>query len=322
MMDVVFFPFSHVDENQKNTLAAFFSHFWFLPLAADLNEDSQMKPLVEKNMATPVFTSSSDMGRVAPQVSAWLDWAALHQGNERNLKTLIRDNPYFTDGSGTAAIQSELRARMNKDTTDTEKKPKTVDPLLFLQIAKITDAKNEAIDLALAGVEKKQGSLFSQLRGDPDPVLPDTHGKVLRDPGEIMTLERMSAWAACARQEKRFQRQGSMVLVTTSSAVFEKLAAISTRVTNALDIDSIKVHEDGCKNKSRWQDRVLGILERLAAGPFAVDVKQIQTDLNTARDGCRLRGRIQAGVFSGVKLEKQLNLPAGQLVVCRVAVKT
>jgi hypothetical protein len=320
-MDVLFFPFSHVDDIQRDTLAAFFSHFWFVPLTSDLDQDPHMVPLVETQAASPVFTPDDRLKQVLPRVAAWLDWAALHQGNERNLKTLIRDNPYFTEDASPFAIQSELRARIRQGVPDTGPDPVKSDPMLFLAIARITDQRNEAVGRDLARLEKKRAALFSRLRGDMEQVPAGSLEEPVSDPGEAMTRQRIGSWSACARELALFQIPAPRVLATTSPAVYDMVAANATRVINALDIDAVKLHEDGCVNRPGSQRQVLGLLERLMSHPLSVTLDQARMALATDRDGCRLTGRIQAGVFEGPDLEKNLNLPPGPLVVCQVTLK-
>ncbi|MFU8769275.1 MAG: hypothetical protein ACNA7H_06015 [Desulfotignum sp.] len=315
-MQVVFFPFSHVDCHQQNTLAAFFSRFVFLPAAPDLKNDPAMVPWVEKQAALPVFTPENRCKAVASRVRSWLDWAALHQGNEQNLKALFRDTPYLLDGSGTAAIQSELRGRITQNDPPPVSAPPPVDPLLFVTIAKITDAENEAVDRDLAGLEKKQAALFSGLLGDASP-LAGRGAQNLRDPGAVMTRERIRAWAACAREHALFDGPDPLLLATTSDAVFDRVVAEAAQVINALDINNIKVHEGNCGNRPGWQQQVLAQLQALAAGPGSKDPDPFWAGPD---DSCRMSGQIQARVVSGPDLEKNLNLPQGPVTVCRVAV--
>jgi hypothetical protein len=318
-MNVVFFPFSHVDETQRTTLTAFFSPFIFLPLAPDLTQSPAMAPLVENRTAVPVFTSRPRLDEVASRVNAWMDWAALHQGNEHNLKNLIQDTPYLTDHLGPAPIQSEIRARLAGSSPKPADNRIHTDPLLFSIIARLTDAQNEAIDQALTDLETKQAFLFAQLRGDSEPRRPENAGSSGRDPGEIMTRERIRAWAACAMEENLFSRQAPLILVTTSAAVFEQVAANAAEVINALDIDDIKVHEDGCDQQPVWRKQVLSLFDTLADG--SVDGIRAQTMLSRMDDACHRTGRIQVQTVEGPDLEKQLNLPGRQLRVCRVSLK-
>lgn len=318
-MKVVFFPFSHVDETQRATLTAFFSQFIFLPLSADLTKSPNMVPLVENETAVPVFTSGPRLDAVASRVNAWVNWAALHQGNENNLKAQLRDHPYLTDHLGPAPIQSELRSRMAGTFHDSRENQKQADPLLFSIIARLTDAENEAIDLAMSELEKKRTTLFFQLRGDAKPLDSDGNRPSHRDPGAVMTRERIRSWAACAREENLFSKQAPLMLATTSAAVFEELLANASQVINALDIEAIKVHEDGCDNQLAWQKQLLTLLDNLAAGP--VDEARAQMTLNVLDDSCTRTGRIQVRTVEGPDLEKKLNLPGQRFQVCRVSLK-
>lgn len=333
-MDVLFFPFSHVDETQRTTLTAFFPQFVFLPLAADLAQSPAMATLVERHAAVPVFTPKPRLDKVAPLVHAWMNWAAIHQGKETSLKTLVRDTPYLTDHLGPAPIASELRARIGGNGSrdagaspgkpDSRKSdPRKSDPLLFSIIARLTDAQNEAIDQDMAGLEQKRRALFSQLHGEAGPLdsrSAGLSGPAGRDPGDVLTRERTRAWAACAREVQLFSGQGPRILVTTSAAVFDLVAANAIRVRNALDIEAIKVHEGDCVNQLEWQKQVLALLKALAAGPL--DPDRALKMLDIPEDSCAMTGRIQVQVVEGPDLETQLNLPDQPLLVCRVSLRS
>lgn len=317
-MNVLFFPFSHVDQCQRTTLTAFFSRFFFLPLAPDLTRSPDMVPLVEKKKAVPVFTAKSRLDDVASRVDAWMNWAEMHRGNEHNLKTLFRDTPYLTDHLWPVSIQSELRSRMaGKTLQKPEDFPRETDPLLFSIIAALTDAQNEAIDQAMAELEKKRTALFSQLRGE---MVPEGSGKPApsrRDPGAVMTRERIRAWAACAREAGLFSDQKPVIFATTSTAVFDQVSANASRVINALDIDGIKVHEDGCDHQAEWWKQVLDLIDGPAAG--STDEVLARKTLGAVEDACALTGTIQVRILEGPDLETALNLPGRRVTVCRVS---
>jgi len=316
-MDVLFFPFSHVDEIQRTTMAAFFSRFIFLPLAADLSQSPDMVPLVNDDAAVPAFTAGPRLEEVASRVHAWMTWARMHRGNEHNLKSLIRDTPYLTDHLGPAPIQSELRSRMaGKALQKPENSSREPDPLLFSIIARLTDAQNEAIDQAMAELEKKRTALFSRLRGDTPPEYSGKSRPSRRDPGAVMTRERIRAWAACAREAGLFSNQKPVIFATTSAAVFDQVSANASQVINALDIDGIKVHEDGCDHQAEWQKQVLNLIGTVADG--SVDEARALEILGPMADACALTGGIQVQTMEGPDLETKLNLPGKGLRVCRV----
>jgi len=317
-MEVLFFPFSHADQSQRTTLTAFFPRFVFLPLDADLTRSPGMVPLVEKKKAVPVFTPKSRLDEVASRVDAWMNWAEMHRGNEHNLKALLRDTPYLTDHLGPASIQSELRSRMaGKTLYKFEDFPNKPDPLLFSIIAGLTDAQNEAVDQAMAELEKKRTALFSRLRGEAAPENSGKPEPPRRDPGAVMTRERIRAWAACAREAGLFSDQKPVIFVTTSTAVFDLVSANASRVINALDIDGIKVHEDGCDHQAEWWKQLLDLIDGLAAGP--PDEGLARKTLGARDDLCTLTGGIQVRILEGPGLETALNLPGRRVRVCRVS---
>ena len=277
-----------------------------------------MVPLVQNKTAVPVFTSRPRLDGVSSRVNAWMNWAEMHRGNEPNLRTLLRDTPYLTDHPGPASIQSELRSRMAEKALKKPEDPhRETDPLLFSIIAGLTDAQNEAIDQAMAELEKKRTALFSQLRGEMTPEGSGKPGPSRRDPGAVMTRERTRAWAACAREAGLFSDQKPVIFATTSTAVFDLVSANASRVTNALDIDGIKVHEDGCDRQAEWRKQVLTLIDALAAGP--PDEGLARKTLGALEDACTLTGGIQVRILEGPDLETALNLPGRRVIVCRVS---
>jgi hypothetical protein len=134
-----------------------------------------------------------------------------------------------------------------------------------------------------------------------------------------MTRARIRAWAACAKEENLFSKQAPLILTTTSAAVFDQVAANAAEVINALDIDDIKVHEDGCVHQPAWHKQVQILFDTLADG--SVDGTRAQTMLSRMDDACHRTGRIQVQTVEGPDLEKQLNLPGRRLQVCRVSLK-
>ncbi|WP_022668185.1 hypothetical protein [Desulfospira joergensenii] len=298
MLDIVFFPFSHISRSQLNTLLTIFSSFRCLPLVSRLDPDHPLAPMVEQGRVKPEFHSPEVLSLVDRQVRSFRDWAGMHKGNEKNLKSMLRDTPYFTDDSDLTRIQSQLRERVSKDSgqgLDREQKSGR-DLLLFLKFAGILDLENERIDDELKDLEKNRGALFSQLKGaEQDESPPEPSGLVVteRDPGQVMTDSRIRSWCRVAMEKKIFQnREDSILLVTTSPAVFDRLYPGSQDLINGLDIESIKVHEDGCSLRQKWQSDISEILEQgVRDRGFA------GKDLPGSADGCRISAQIKLGIF-------------------------
>lgn len=316
-MDLLFFPFSHVSRLQRETLLAFFSSFQYTPLVTDFGREPEMAQLETAGRVTPQFAKAEKLAAIETRVNDYLAWVQLHKGNERNLKALLKDNPYFTDDTGVASIRSQLR-RGTGSTTDT-KKARDPDPLLFLKFAQMADEQNEKIDAELMGLEKSKAALFSELKGELDAEIPDGPAPESRDPGRVMTGERIANWIRYAGREGLLKSDGAgPLLVTTSDAVFDHLASISKGAINALDIDTIKVHEDGCELKPEWQECLLETLEKAMAGEGLTDDKLPES----IQDNCGIKGQIRLGLFSGIDLGDQVPLPGRPMVVCLVKLRT
>jgi hypothetical protein len=348
MSDYLFFPFSHISKEQLKTISAFFPKFGLLPLVQDFTSDPILAKLTEQGILEPHFPPIQSLVQAEKQVQSYLDWAQLNKGNEKNLKSLLKDQPYFFDGTGISSIQSQIRGGTGKvgesikeGTLGREKSDKeklVQDPLLFLKFAQLLDIQNEAVDEQLQALEQTRISLFSELKGEKGRV--DFGKNVLgqnklsqkdsdsyergqrdtypNDPGRFMTKERIISWIRYANEKDFVTGNGKFpVLVTTSPAVLDYLMSVSEYVINALDIDSIKVHEDGCENKHRWQQSLDKFIKEII-----VRKSSSKKDLPCADDRCSQSGQIQLCLFSGESLGELFNMPGRQLAVCLVKVKS
>ena len=336
---ILFFPFTHTSKEQLKTISAFFSKIGFLPLVKDFTSYPILAELTEQGILEPYFPPAQRLVQVEKQVQSYVDWARLNRGNEKNFNALLKEPPYFFDDTGLASIQSQIRKGtktyrevINREKSVPEKpdqkkpdqKKPDQNPLLLLKLAQLLDIQNEAIDEQLQMLEQKRAALFSELKGgegtgnpkknDPfhnDPIHNDIDPN---DPGMVMTRERITAWMRYASEEGFFKENDNPpVLVTTSSAVLDYLMSKFEYVINALDIDSLKVHEDGCKNKQKWQQDLYLFLKEIIVRK-GVGGK----DLPGAEDGCSLSGQIKLCLFPGASMNEFFNVPGKQVAVCLV----
>lgn len=316
-----FFPFSHITQAQLTTLSAFFSNIGFFPLTSDFHSDPVLASLTEKGILNPLFSSAKDLMEVEKQVQSYLDWAGLHKGNENNLKSLVKEHPYYSAVTDLARVQSQIKGGTRKALEPKEpEEPENpeINPLLLLKFAQLLDIQNEEIEDKLQKVEQRKAFLFSQLKGEDREensakAIPGFH-----DPGMVMTQERVNSWVRYADEKGIFKEEGlPPVLITTSPAVLDYLMSKTRDVINALDIDFIKVHENGCFNKQGWQQDLHGFLEEAIAGRSASGI-----DLPGADDPCTLTGQIKLCIFPGGDINTFFNIPGKQLVVCLVTLKS
>ncbi|MCP3943319.1 MAG: hypothetical protein GY710_17790 [Desulfobacteraceae bacterium] len=323
MIKTLFFPFSHISKDQLKTITTFFPKVGFLPPAADFKSDPILASLAQKDILQPVFASVLDLGLVEKQVSSYMDWAQLHRGNEKNFQSLLKDQPYFVDDTGISNIQSQIRSGIQKKQDSSDRKKVVPDPLLLLKFAQLLDSQNEGIDDSLKAVEHSQASLFSKLLATgPEKTIekpaPGSCDLPSLDPGRIMTEERVKSWFRYASKKKVFNLPGaSPLLITTSPAVLDYMESKSKGVINALDKDFIKVHENGCENKSRWQQDFCQFLEEVILSKNSSGIIQPGAD-----DGCFCSGQIKLRLFPEDGMEEFFDASGQSIAVCLIQLKS
>ncbi len=314
MRPIIFFPFTRMSADQVRTMDMFFSGFKVL----NLNPKALLEPVVsevlEAGRVTPVSVGDDKISLLDAKVRSFKDWAAIHRGNEKNLKALIRDNTYFRDETDVTAIQSGIRQGISQVPDSGGDAQDLTDPLLVLRFAEILDQENETIQNELDALEQANSALFSELRGEMDPSDSIERPALRPDPGADKTGERIRAWCEAARDAGLFDtREEFQVLATTSPAVLDYLTANSDQVINGLDIDSIKVHEHGCDRRETRQIEFYHALDEIISGRIPLGDKG--ADENECSCGT---GAFRLLRFSGGVLNEEFNIPGTQVVVCLV----
>ena len=315
---IVYFPFTHLSENAGRAIFSFFETVHCLDTGLSGQNGDEWKKAGHN--AVVHHPDEKTMAAAEQQYIEYQGWVHIHKGNERNLKSLLKDTPYFKNDNQVTAIKSRLNATgttggISKKATDTD----THRDLLFLKMAESCDAQNEHIDQQLAGVDKSRSRLFTSLKGGDGEIsgnVDSGQGQAYdqtHDPGELMTKERILSWTACMAASGFFDRHPDPVFLTTSKAVFEYLESICNSSVNALDINEIKVHENGCKNKMKWQQSVTGILKAALAEKAASE-----GSLPLIDDACDASGQLKLKLFSGNEINRLFDLSDKQVAVCLV----
>jgi len=327
MIKTIFFPFSHISKDQLKTVTSFFSGVTFLPMVTDFSSDPVLADLAGQGTLLPLFPLARDLELVEKQVQSYIDWADIHRGNEKNLRSLLKEQPYFMEDTALSTIQSQIRKGIKKETSpdqnQTDIKESEHDPLLLLKFAQILDVQNEGIDDQLNNLEQSKSSLFLQLLGEiPEKNSGRSDSSISSpsspDPGRIMTHERIVSWFRYAAEKGMFNVPGAFpFLITTSPAVLDYMESKCGGVINALDIDSIKVHENKCVNKDKWQQNLFLHLEEAIAGKSFPGMALPEVD-----DRCLVPGRIKLCLFPEQGMEKFLNIPGQSIAVCLVQLKS
>ncbi len=316
----LFFPFTHVSQFQVKTLLSFFPYIENLALEENYENYPELEPLNEQHKIIPWFLTPDESAQTQAQIYQYLEWAKIHKGNEHNLKSLFKDNPYFTNDSDVCAIKSQL-----KNSHDNQKELKPDKYLsnqhrLFLKMAQLCDSQNESIDSQLKDIDQNRNRLFFSLRGieqEQELDIETIQKDHIKDDSSIMAKERVLAWSGIMAEKGALSHEGELpVFVTTSVAVIEYLESICAEVINALDLDQIKVHENECENKNEWQHQFTQYLkDRIKAG------RDLEKQSFKVTDNCRLEGQIKLYLFSGNDINKLFNRTEKQIPVCLVQLK-
>jgi len=138
------------------------------------------------------------------------------------------------------------------------------------------------------------------------------------DAGDIMMArERSLAWSSIMVEKGALDHDDALpVFITTSTAVIEYLETICDDVTNALDLDQIKVHENGCENIKEWHHQFTqDLMDTVKAG------SNLKKQSFEVTDKCRLEGQIKLYLFSGSGINELFNRTEKQIPVCWIRLK-
>lgn len=314
MINFYFFPFTFMDARQAKVLSCFFSNVNMLDIHDGAVLPEPMAGLAAKGALTRVCLDKERLALAEQKARAYLDWATIHKGNEKNLRALIRENVFFKDDSGVAAISAGIRNRTVSHDPDTTIGRDGNDSLVFIKLADIHDREHQAIQTALDALDQENAALIAELKGDGDISVSADHAKT-SEPGQAMTEKRIQAWLKAADDAELFDQRGIPVLITTSRAVMDEFLIGAGKAINALDIDSIKVHENDCEFIEQRHLKTKAIIEQMAQGLTPDPEKEY---FEGAEQG-PVTGRIQIRFFSGLG---DMNLikknPGGQIGVCLV----
>lgn len=316
--DPLFFPFTHVSGSDLEMIASFFPGIYALcPASAPPGGDKDLNTDPVQSEIIPCYLSEDMARRLDRAVKQFLQWADTHKGNEKNLKLLLKEQPYFTSDSHVPAITSRLK-QMNEGVIQKDTRrdwtEAVFNDLLFLKLAHRFDAQCDGIDDGLACIEKQKKTLLADLKGmtsaDDSKKGAGTHS----DNRVTMISERVDAWFVCARAMKLVDGQAAdKLFVTTSKGVWDYLESNCGESVNLLDFDKVKVHENSCKLKGTWQHQLTDTLSTVLQKGAGSAVKL--PDIN---DGCNLRAVLKVSRFSGGGISNILNSTEAKISVCLI----
>jgi hypothetical protein len=312
----LFFPFTHITQNDLDTILTFLPQFHCLSISRDFKKSRVLHQMSNQGKIIPHFLFSETLAPVEQKIEQFFEWARIHKGDENNLKSLLKDNPYFTNDSDVTAIKSQIRGN-KKDGHDSFSDDLSLQKdLLFLKMAQLYDEQKEGIDFELKDLTQTSDELVSTLRGLEDfeeeinNIKPDNY----TDSGTIMTRERILAWFRSMDAMKLLnQEEESPLFITTNREIFHYFESNCKDIINILDIDNIKVHGTRCENQDRWQNQFEGYL----MGAIEGNGKH-ENNLPEVSDRCSKRGQIKVCNFAGGDINKIFKSADKHISVCLI----
>ena len=344
----VFFPFTHISQTQKEVLSSVFDQLIFLPIEQQRDEPVE-KIQTDRQWLRVLYGNKDQILGAMRGAEEYIEWAKIHQGSDIDLRILLKSHPYLSgtqrdednDDIDTRIKENSVPVLKSKilgqadpthrqqipqgDGTQNSKVSALEQALLFLRIAQITDAEKERIDQEFVKLSKTHQDLFTIMIPDQEAasVIPEETEHTEQgsdpipqtaDPGEHLTQKRVQSWLTYFFNGP-FKETGAEypVLVTTSKAVFEYLRSFVKKSTNTLDIDSIKVHENNCANKIRWQKQFVKVAESALSRGL-----EHSASIPSADDGCCLDVQINVCLLSKDDLDHVAQVDVEKMVICLV----
>ncbi len=296
-MKPLFFPFTHVRQQDVRALVTCFNRFCHLSVSS-LKEAEARNPDIDLVLPTP-----DELMSTLSTVEDYKQWAGVNQGRPGQLKARVRETPYFTSDTGVATLKSSIEKGAGVNRSQARATVEPVDSgeaflnsLVFLRTAQESDADTEDVNTRLSSIARDEAALFSVLKEGAPSVEQGGDSFIQgQDQGRVMTEQRILAWARFFRGKIDVLREGeSLVPVTTSQAVMDYFHSKAKKSTKVLDIENFKVHEGCCKYSAGWQGRLKNLMENAISGNTPE-----KNDLMEADDGCGLLADIQLYLFSG-----------------------
>jgi len=312
----LFFPFTHITRNDLETILTFFPQFHCLSINKDFKNNKVLHKLFEQGKIFPHFLSSQILTPVEQKIEQYLEWAKMHKGNERNLKLLLKENPYFTSDNDITAIKSQIKGSEKDKNPPLSHDSYFQNDLLFLKMAQLYDEQNEGIDIELKDINKFSDELVSNLRGleNFEEKIENRKQSAHTDSRSMMIQERIFAWFRCMAAMETINREDAASLfITTNEEVFYCFESNCKDMVNILDIDNIKVHENKCKNSGVWQAQFNSYLTGILKADD--DCKKSMPEVN---DKCCTVGQIKVCNFSGGDINHKFSIVGKQIFVCLI----
>ncbi len=270
MIDWCFFPFSHITPEQEAIVETFLPECPHLVL--DCPESNTDKP--SSSFFTPLYAASESsvissgmMNQIKNQAKDFHNWANMNKLGKWEIKSFFNENPWFSEPDGPLHLASQMRETKKHPENSTEILTKS---LLILELMRMMDEANEAIDSRLQTIHQKHQTLFAQLQGELSekntafsPVSSRNRNNGEED---VMAEKRIRAFWQTLLHMGTLSSDRPLILVTTSSQVYDICTCRQQELRNPLDIVRIKVHEETCVHRKQWQTNFVQCFQDFLTG--------------------------------------------------------
>lgn len=330
-MKPLFFPFTHVTQEDRRAMLTCFKGFSHLSVSRP-NEFVPGEIMPKDPTVEVLHPSDQEVASALAVVEDYRQWASVNRGRAGQLKTRVPDAPYFTSDTGIATLKSTIErgavseAEANSESPGSEaiKLQKAfLKALVFLRMSQESDRENDQINRGFKSIRKREAALFSALKGndlsltdnlegssingladnllDNNQGVPVDHQNQVIDRGAIMTEQKILAWGCFFRKKmENSNLDANFLPVTTSPAVLDYFKSTAKKSTKVLDIANFKVHEGSCNQPNpsdSWKCLLSRTIENAVLGKGLDGKKLVEED-----DGCALLADIQLYLFLGREL--------------------
>jgi len=303
-MKLFYFPFTHVPQQDRNVLGAFFRKVYYLSseswhglpsgqprggnrfssLSHGNKETPETAPLgMDDCPLLPLPFPGEMRDPVMRTIADYRQWAIHSGAGPGQLKSLFRKTPYFTSDTQVDAILSQIKGGLSPEKTRAEDPcHELMKALVFLCLAGERDAQATSVDAALSTVDEKTDRLFSTLAGEEPTASPEENfhttplssdplqgpGENAADPGAVMTSSRISSWFRVFQAVGGASPEdGPWVFITTSPAVLAFFEEIAPEGERLIDKGVPVADKDSSAHSTPVTVQVMEELKTALSGP-------------------------------------------------------
>ncbi len=260
IIEPIVFPFTYLDADTSGMLLSCF-HRIRLYVPTDSARDEFYPELLHHERIAVRNPLSDDGLKVEQAFRDYRQWRQANRGTDISFFKAPNSKPPFFDETTISFLRHDILSALpgaSEKTTDLLTAAR-----VFLRMTSSYDRARAEVKAALISQTGKELSMLAALQGDDEAdgeSMARASGSLSEDPGELMTAERLKAWAMLAAGEE----PPGPVFATPSRAV---LAAVTDLLGSRARIwEHIPVPGDGRRRGQDVDEQWLGGLDGFLSG--------------------------------------------------------